>query len=127
MATQDKMTGSPVIGSKVLVPTAAQKPASATNAVCTLNAPTNATGWHLRQVFGSYDTTPTVGFNCTIAWADSGSQSIVLYVKLAGPFSFVFDPPLIFPAGEVVTITLASGGTGIIGNVYASADQGAPL
>jgi hypothetical protein len=108
-----------------LTPAAAQAPAANVAAVCTLpadNPPTNvdavnpvARSWMLFGVRWSYSGTPTAG-SLTIAW---GSVSETLAITQGGPGFLALSKT--FPPGSAVTITLAAGGSGVTGKVYADA------
>ena len=89
------------------------EPAAATDAVNTLSASdtTADEAWVLREVAWSYDLTPSGG-SLTIS---DGTLTWKLDITGAGPNSFQFDPPVKFAADTTVTITLASGGTGVSG------------
>lgn len=100
-----------------MTPQAAQTPAAATAAVCTMAAPTDGSRWVLSGVNFSYTATPTGG-RLTIAW---GSDSEIYYVSGAGPDALIFAQPKIFPPNTAVTITLASGAGAVVGSVYPQA------
>lgn len=105
------------------VPVAAQTPAANTPAVLTLTAPTNGTCWTLTELRFSYSAAPTGGL-LTIAWTDpvAGAVSELHDVIAGGANQFRFpNEGKVFPANTLVTITLAAGGAGIFGRLYATA------
>jgi hypothetical protein len=102
-----------------ITPAAAQAPAANTPAVATLAADP-AAGWTVAGVRWSYDGVPAAG-SITVA---SGGVTETYYVTAAGPGFLPFDPPLLFPANQAVTVTLAAGGSGVKGTVYPTAWKG---
>src|ERR1041385_1412406 len=102
--------------SNTFTPAAAQKPASNTNAVATLAAPTDGTHWQLDSIRWSYSAAPTAGSKITIAW---GTDSEVFYIAAGGPGSLTLNKR--FPNNVGVTITLDAGGSGITGTIFCNA------
>lgn len=100
--------------SNTLNPTAAQTPASNTDAVCTMAAPTDGTRWVLCSVSWTYSAAPTSG-KLTIAW---GAYQETFHVVLGGPGQLVFPVKKVFPISTAVAITLTAGGSGIFSKVF---------
>jgi hypothetical protein len=93
-------------------------PSSATAAVATLSASDVDAGecWVLASVTYSYDAGGTVAGSLTIA---CGSDTWKVDIASAGVAEITFDPPFKFAADTAVTITLASGGSGVSGKINA--------
>lgn len=125
------LAGPPPKAVPALAPAAGQAPAANTAAVCTLAAPSGSAGppdsrgsWNLAAVHWSYGPgtlASTAGF--TIAWTDpvAGAVSEFYAVTNTGPGELNFIPAKRFPVGAAVTITLAAGGSGVPGTIYATA------
>lgn len=108
------------IGSNAFNPGVTQTPASNTNAVCTLAAPTTGR-WRINQIRWSYSAVPTMA-TLIISWTDptAGALSETYYVSAGGPGFLLFENQN-FPVGVAVTLTLLAGGGGILGSIYADA------
>lgn len=106
------------------VPIAPHVPSSNTNAVVTLAEAAGlchvVTGVHF-----SYDGDPTGG-SLVIAHGSGPTTkySLIITSKGAGPLSF--NPPLKFPVGEAVVVTLAAGGSSVSGRLNVLAHTESP-
>lgn len=106
------------------VPVAPHVPSSNTAAVVTLAAETSlchvVTGVHF-----SYDDDPTNGsLVITHGGGSTVKYSLIITSKGAGPLSF--NPPLKFPVGDAVVVTLAAGGSGVSGRLNVLAHTESP-
>lgn len=100
-----------------MTPSAAQAPAAATDAVCTMAAPTDGSRWVLSSIDYSYSAAPTGG-QITITY---GTTTETYYVNGAGRGSLTFPQEKRFPTNTGVVITLKSGGGAVIGTIYPNA------
>jgi len=90
-------------------------------AVLTMAAPTDGSHWTVRTISWSYSATPTGG-SLQIAWNDGGTNyTETYYITAGGPGQLSWPDGRNFPANKQVTVTLADGGSGIIGTIYANA------
>lgn len=96
----------------------AHAPNADTAAVITLAA-ASGTRHVVDQVFGSYSGAPTGG-GLTIASTVNGTAvTMAVAITAAGPFSFVFDPPLQGDDNTAVVLTLAAGAGAVVGKINA--------
>ncbi len=79
--------------------------------VVTLPAPTAGYAWLVTGVYWSYNGTPTAG-NLT---ANDGSDEFDIDITTSGPGFVMFNTGFIFARAQAVTLTIAAGGSGIVG------------
>lgn len=98
---------------------AAANYATATNAAATLTYA--AAGSGVSHVIGgivfSYSGTPTGG---SLTITDGGVTVFSVDITASGPGPIVFPRPMKFAANSAVVVTLAAGGSGIVGKVQTS-------
>lgn len=103
-------------------PPATQAPAANTAVVLTYTG-VPLSSWIIRNIRWSYSGAPTGG-SVTFAWNDAGSPfTEVYYIPGAGPNHLNMSDRR-FPQGATVTVTLAAGGSGVSGSLYADVGKG---